>query len=101
MNTNPMPSQCPICGTAKLISRSGRKTFPFKVGSHLHSVTISGIGSIERASCHEAILAPQALAVIDRAQAVAAAKITPEELHTLREHLGLSFSSMAKVLGVG
>lgn len=93
--------ECPVCGSKKIFVRKGQRQFPLTIDGKVKNIVVKGLTWEECADCHETFFDDSATRIIETAQFQEMSLLKPSELKEIRESVGLSQTSMARLLGVG
>jgi putative zinc finger/helix-turn-helix YgiT family protein len=92
---------CPVCYEAELVDRSGDYRIKVKDGKSVKEITVKSIHWRECQKCGEVFFDDVTAQVIEAERYKALGLLTPVELRTIRQELGLTQSGMAEFLKVG
>ena len=96
-----MRKECPICGAAALVEKTGE--FRFEPPANIPGGTIIVPNSKweECEACGESLLSPELLEKLDKQRYARLGLLTPAEIRSIRENTGLTQFQIAEKLGIG
>ena len=96
-----MKKECPICGAAALIAKSGEFRFEPPANIPGGIIVIPNSKWEECQTCGEAILPPELLENLDRQRYIRLGLLRPSEIKAIREKAGLTQAQISRILGFG
>ena len=93
--------QCPNCGKAKLEFRLVQDVFEYESDQGPTRIEVDDVPARVCDACGEVFFGPEAILLRHNAVCRKLRLLTPEEIKTIREQLGLSQSQLADLTGIG
>jgi putative zinc finger/helix-turn-helix YgiT family protein len=94
-------SKCPACGHSSLVLRHVDETFEYGADNETVLVRVRRVPVEVCKNCGESYSGPEAAAVRHRAICKALGLLTPEQIRSIREGLGLTQARFAALTGIG
>src|SRR5262245_10382191 len=93
--------RCPVCGEAELEAQTRTDRFEQEVDDGTVTVVAANVPIKACPACGEAFSGPEAGRIRDEAICRALGLLTPGEIRSLRERLGLTQAELARLTGIG
>lgn len=96
-----MRSPCPVCGEAELQAQVRTEQFDYESDGQKVQVVAEKVPVLICPACDETFSGPEAGRIRDEAICRALGLLTPTEIRSLRDRLGLSQMDFARFTGIG